>query len=75
MGDGSIDLRAMRRAVEAAGYMGPIEVEIFNDRWRERPGAELLDLIIKRFCRHVVDEAPEEPTHRRDAAWAPPMTT
>src|SRR5690606_35995437 len=30
MGDGPIDFAALRRAVDAAGYTGPIEVEIFN---------------------------------------------
>jgi sugar phosphate isomerase/epimerase len=31
MGDGVIDIRSIRRAVEAAGYRGLIEVEIFSD--------------------------------------------
>jgi sugar phosphate isomerase/epimerase len=31
MGDGVIELRRQRRAVEEAGYAGPIEVEIFNE--------------------------------------------
>ena len=30
MGDGVVDLRAVRAAVEAAGYRGPAEVEIFS---------------------------------------------
>ncbi|WP_256675665.1 sugar phosphate isomerase/epimerase [Pseudomonas sp. R5(2019)] len=34
MGDGVIDLQGIRHSVEAAGYRGPIEVEIFSrDRW------------------------------------------
>jgi sugar phosphate isomerase/epimerase len=32
MGDGVIELRRIRREVEQAGYRGPIEVEIFNDK-------------------------------------------
>ena len=31
MGDGIIELRRLRRAVDATGYGGPIEVEIFNE--------------------------------------------
>ena len=30
MGDGVIDNRMLRQAVDQAGYDGPIEVEIFN---------------------------------------------
>ena len=43
MGDGVADLRAIRAAVEGAGYAGPCEVEIFSgqDWWRRDP-AEVL---------------------------------
>jgi sugar phosphate isomerase/epimerase len=35
MGQGVIEIRRLRRAVEEAGYRGPIEVEIFNQElWR-----------------------------------------
>jgi sugar phosphate isomerase/epimerase len=39
MGDGVIDLPALRRGVEAAGYDGYIEIEIFSERnwWRRDP--------------------------------------
>jgi sugar phosphate isomerase/epimerase len=39
MGDGVIDLTALRRMVEAAGYDGCVEVEIFSQRnwWRRDP--------------------------------------
>lgn len=39
MGDGVIDLRRLRAAVEATGYAGPLEVEIFSaqDWWRRDP--------------------------------------
>ena len=39
MGDGVIDLPALRRGVEAAGYDGYIEIEIFSQRnwWRRDP--------------------------------------
>ena len=42
MGEGVIDLRRIRAAVEAAGYDGPIEVEVINREAWERPGAELV---------------------------------
>jgi sugar phosphate isomerase/epimerase len=49
MGDGIIDLRRIRHLVEAAGYDGPIEVEVINrDLWR-LPGDELLALTCERF--------------------------
>ncbi|MGR3483438.1 sugar phosphate isomerase/epimerase family protein [Salipiger marinus] len=50
MGDGVADLKALRRAVEAAGYAGPCEVEIFSaaDWWRRPPG-EVLDTVVERF--------------------------
>ena len=53
MGDGVIELRKLRQAVEAAGYFGPIEVEIFNEEiWR---GADdgLLERIQQRFLERV----------------------
>ncbi len=53
MGDGIIELRRIRAAVQAAGYRGPIECEIFNrDIWA-RPGDEVLSLMMARvreFC-------------------------
>ena len=42
MGDGVIELRRIRAAVEAAGYDGPIEVEVINREAWARPGAELV---------------------------------
>ncbi|MET0770467.1 MAG: sugar phosphate isomerase/epimerase family protein [Solirubrobacteraceae bacterium] len=43
MGEGVIELKRIRAAVEAAGYAGPIEVEVINrEAWR-RPGAELVE--------------------------------
>lgn len=49
MGDGVIELRHMRRAVDAAGYSGPIEVEIFNQNIWDRPGHEVLRLMRERY--------------------------
>ena len=55
MGDGVIDLRAMRRRVDAAGYRGPIEVEIFNAALRARPLDEVLATMVDRYRETVID--------------------
>jgi sugar phosphate isomerase/epimerase len=53
MGDGVIELRKIRGAVEAAGYAGPIEVEVLSrDLWR-RSGDEVLSAVVSRFPEHV----------------------
>ena len=51
MGDGIIDIPAIRRKVEAAGYAGFVEVEIFSalDWWR-RPVDEVLEICKQRFA-------------------------
>jgi sugar phosphate isomerase/epimerase len=50
MGEGVIDLPTIRAMVEAAGYDGPIEVEIFSklDWWRRDPD-EVLRTIVERY--------------------------
>ena len=50
MGDGVADLKAIRAAVEDAGYDGLCEVEIFSagDWWKRDPG-EVLDICVERF--------------------------
>jgi sugar phosphate isomerase/epimerase len=49
MGDGVIDLRAIRAAVEAQGFAGYSEVEIFSAaNWWQRDGGEVLDVCIQR---------------------------
>jgi sugar phosphate isomerase/epimerase len=53
MGDGSIELRRMREACDAAGYTGPVEVEIFNQDLWDRPGQEVFDLALARYREHV----------------------
>jgi sugar phosphate isomerase/epimerase len=53
MGDGVIEIRRLRLAVEAAGYTGPIEVEIFNDEIWANADDTLLPLIQQRFVEHV----------------------
>lgn len=54
MGDGVIDIRGVRALVEAQGYAGYSEVEIFSARnWWQRDGGEVLDTCIERHCRCV----------------------
>lgn len=50
MGDGVADLKSIREGVEAAGYAGACEVEIFSkcDWWQRDPGA-VLDVVAERF--------------------------
>ena len=50
MGDGVIELRQARGWMEAAGYAGCAEVEIFSEHWWSRPGEEVLDTCIARHC-------------------------
>ncbi|WP_135557415.1 sugar phosphate isomerase/epimerase family protein [Paenibacillus cymbidii] len=54
MGDGVIELRRLREAVEAAGYAGPIEVEIFNRVIWDTPGDDVLALMKDRYREHVL---------------------
>ncbi|NQV82103.1 MAG: sugar phosphate isomerase/epimerase [Alphaproteobacteria bacterium] len=50
MGDGVADLKGLRALVEAVGYKGPCEVEIFSARnWWQQPPEEVLDTITDRF--------------------------
>ena len=53
MGEGMIDLPGLAAAVEAAGWTGPVEVEILNKQiWTRDPG-ELLAEIRQRFVDYV----------------------
>jgi sugar phosphate isomerase/epimerase len=49
MGDGIIELKKLRGMVEAAGYTGPVEVELFSDTWWSRPMDEVIDTCVSRF--------------------------
>jgi sugar phosphate isomerase/epimerase len=49
MGDGVIDIRRVRSAVEDLGYSGYVEVELFSDRWWARPMDEVLTTCIERI--------------------------
>lgn len=53
IGDGSIDMREWKGYVEAAGYTGPIEVELFNDELWARDGREVLAETAARFVEHA----------------------
>jgi sugar phosphate isomerase/epimerase len=49
MGDGVIDIRRIRGWVEAAGFAGYSEVEIFSERnWWQREHGDVLDVCIER---------------------------
>jgi sugar phosphate isomerase/epimerase len=48
MGDGVIDIRSVRSAVEAQGFCGYSEIEIFSDAWWAKPMDEVLRTCIAR---------------------------
>jgi sugar phosphate isomerase/epimerase len=48
MGDGAIDIKSVRRAVEAAGFAGYSEIEIFSEDWWAKPMDEVLRTCIER---------------------------
>src|SRR5215212_3247802 len=49
MGDGVIQIPHLRAIVEAQGFAGYVEVEIFSDKWWSRPMDEVLATCIARF--------------------------
>ncbi|WP_075214226.1 sugar phosphate isomerase/epimerase family protein [Mongoliimonas terrestris] len=49
MGDGVIDLKRFRAMIEAAGFHGAQEVEIFSEVWGAKPGDEVLATCVERF--------------------------
>lgn len=53
IGDGAIDMREWKSYVEAAGYTGPIEVELFNDDLWAGDGRALLAQTAQRFVEHA----------------------
>jgi sugar phosphate isomerase/epimerase len=48
MGDGVIDIKSVRRAVEAQGFVGYSEIEIFSNAWWDKPIDEVLQTCIAR---------------------------
>jgi sugar phosphate isomerase/epimerase len=58
-GEGCVDLRRFAEAVDAAGYDGYTEVEVFHaDVWA-RPGREVLAAALAGFREHVAPVAPQ----------------
>ncbi|MCQ4044575.1 sugar phosphate isomerase/epimerase family protein [Streptantibioticus rubrisoli] len=53
LGDGCVDLRGFRERVDAVGYSGPVEVEVFNPGLWHRPGMEVLEEVAERYREHV----------------------
>jgi sugar phosphate isomerase/epimerase len=62
MGDGVIDFAAISRSIHAAGYRGPVEVEIFNRAVWDSDPADVLARMKDRYAELVLpalsDEAP-----------------
>jgi sugar phosphate isomerase/epimerase len=54
MGDGPIEFAELLDAVDAAGYDGPIEVEILNRAIWDTPADEVVAAVKERFARHVL---------------------
>ncbi|MFI6576065.1 sugar phosphate isomerase/epimerase family protein [Nocardiopsis sp. NPDC050513] len=54
VGDGHADVRGLRRAVDAAGYTGDIEVEIFNERVWAADGDEVIATLARRHVQYVL---------------------
>ncbi|MET9354786.1 sugar phosphate isomerase/epimerase family protein [Streptomyces sp. NPDC006617] len=61
IGDGAIDMREWKGYVEAAGYTGAIEVELFNEGLWARDGREVLAETAARFAAHAGDAADPPP--------------
>jgi hypothetical protein len=56
MGDGVIELRRLREAVEQTGYFGPIEVEIFNEEIWKNADNGMLERICDRYRECVLPD-------------------
>jgi sugar phosphate isomerase/epimerase len=53
VGDGVADIPALARSVAAAGYDGPVEVEIFNAEVWDTPGDETLRTMTERHAKYL----------------------
>ncbi|MDT0612853.1 sugar phosphate isomerase/epimerase family protein [Streptomyces lancefieldiae] len=60
IGDGAIDMREWKGYVDAAGYTGAIEVELFNEALWARDGREVLAETAARFAAHAGETGTEE---------------
>ena len=54
MGDGVVENRELRESVDAEGYDGPIEVEIFNEDIWSRDGDGVIVEMKERYVSHVL---------------------
>lgn len=54
MGEGCIDIKGIRAMVEATGFVGPIEVEIFSTRHWSRDPDEFFADILESYQNHVI---------------------
>lgn len=52
MGEGCIDVRGIRAMVEATGFSGFNEVEVFSDRWWSQDQDEFLQAIRSAYLKH-----------------------
>ena len=66
-GEGCADLAGLHRAIAAAGYDGPIEVEVLNERVWETPGDEVLARLVAEVD-GVLDPASGD--ERRRGCWS-----
>lgn len=53
-GAGVVETRRFREAVDATGYTGPIEVEVFDEALWQRPGDDILADTLTAFRTHVL---------------------
>lgn len=53
-GDGLIDLAGLTASLDAVGYTGDIEVEIFNAAIQAADPAGVLDTVVRRYVEHVL---------------------
>jgi sugar phosphate isomerase/epimerase len=49
-GDGVINIPRLRAMAEAAGYKGPVEVEVLSRRWWARDPVEVLGVVRDRHA-------------------------
>ncbi len=49
MGDGVVDFASITSMIDAAGYTGDVEVEIFNAEIWDSPGDQVLSAMIARY--------------------------
>ena len=53
-GEGCVELRRFREAVDATGYAGPIEVEVFHEDLWAQSGADVLARALSGFAAAVL---------------------